>query len=73
MVEALQALRGVPLTVAVTMVAAIGALTRGEPPRKRMKVVGLIPSEYAPGDLCRQGALPTAGNTQARRALIVGA
>ena len=31
--EALQALRGVPCPVALTMGAALGALTRGEPPR----------------------------------------
>jgi transposase len=35
-VEALQALRGVPCTVAVTTVAALGALTRCEHPRQLM-------------------------------------
>jgi transposase len=43
-VAALQALRGVPCTVAVTMVAAIGALTRFATPRELMQCLGLIPS-----------------------------
>jgi transposase len=72
-VEALQALRGVPCTVAVTMVADIGDLTRFEPPRELMKCLGLIPSEYSTGDHRWQGAMTTAGNPQARRALIEGA
>jgi len=44
-VEALQAWRGVPLTMAVTTVAARGNLTRVENPRQLMKYLGLIPSE----------------------------
>src|SRR5262249_7226622 len=39
-VEALQALRGVPCTVAVTMVADIGDLTRFDTPRELMKFLG---------------------------------
>ena len=70
--EALQALRGGPCTVAVTMVAAIGALPRCEHPRERMPCWGLMPSEYSPGAHRRQGALPQAGNTQARRARGAG-
>jgi transposase len=72
-VEALQALRGVPLTVAVTTVAELGDLTRVEHPRQLMKSLGLIPSEYATGERRRQGAMTKAGNTHARRALLEGA
>jgi len=72
-VEALQALRGVQFTVAVTMVAEIGDLTRFEHPRELMKFLGLTPSEYSTGDHRRQGAITKAGNTHARRALIEGA
>jgi hypothetical protein len=72
-VEALQALRGVPCTVAVPTVAALGDLTRFDKPRARMKCLGLIPSEYAPGERRRPGAMTTAGNTPARRALVAGA
>ncbi len=71
--EALQGLRGVPCTVAVTTVAALGDLTRCENPRQLMKYLGLIPSAYARGERRRQGAITPAGNTHARRALVEGA
>jgi transposase len=72
-VEALQALRGVQFTVAVTMVSEIGDLTRFDNPRELMKFLGLIPSEYSSGEQRRQGAITKAGNTHARRALVEGA
>ena len=72
-VEALQALRGVQFTVAVTIVAELGDLTRFENPRQLMKHLGLIPSEYSSGGRRRQGSITKAGNTQARRVLVEGA
>jgi transposase len=72
-VEALQALRGVQFTVAVTTVAELGDLTRFENPRPLMKFLGLIPSEYSSGERRRQGSLTKAGNTHARRALVEAA
>jgi transposase len=57
-VEALQALRGVQCTVAVTTVAELGDLTRFDTPRELMKFFGLIPSEYSTDERRRQGALP---------------
>jgi transposase len=72
-VEALQALRGVQFTVAVTIVAELGDLTRFENPRPLMKHLGLIPSEYSSGERRRQGSLTKAGNTHARRVLVEGA
>jgi transposase len=71
--EALQAVRGVPFTVAVTLVAELGALTRVNNPRELMQCVGLSPSEYATGERRRQGALTNAGNSHARRVLVEGA
>jgi len=71
--DALQALRGVPFPVAVTMVAELGDLTRVDHPRALMKCLGLLPSEYAPGARRRQGSMTKAGNTHARRALVEGA
>ena len=68
-VEALQALRGVQFTVAVTTVAALGDLTRFENPRQLMNSLGLTPSEYSTGERRRQGGITKAGNTHARRAL----
>jgi transposase len=72
-VEALQALRGVPCTVAVTLVAELGDLSRFDTPRELMKCLGLVPSEYSTGERRRQGSITTAGNTHARRVLVEGA
>jgi transposase len=72
-VEALQALRGVQFTVAVTMVSAMGELTRCDHPRALMKCLGLMPAEYSSGAQRRQGSITKAGNTHARRALVEGA
>ena len=72
-VEALQALRGVQCTAAVTLVAEIGDLTRFDHPRELMKCLGLIPSEYSSGEQRRQGSITKAGNTHARRVLVEGA
>jgi len=72
-VAALQALRGVQFTGAVTTVAELGALTRVDTPRERMKFLGLIPSAYSTGERRRQGSLTKTGNTHARRALVAGA
>ena len=72
-VEALHALRGVPCTVAVTLVAEMGDLTRFENPRELMKFMGLIPSAYSTGERRRQGSITKAGNTHARRVLVEGA
>jgi len=72
-VEALQALRGVQFTVAVTMVAALGDLTRFDSPRELMKFLGLVPSEYSSGERRQQGSITKAGNTHARKALVEGA
>ena len=72
-VDALQALRGVQFTVAVTAVAELGDLTRFDNPRQLMSYLGLTPSEYSTGDRRRQGGITKAGNTHARRALIEGA
>jgi len=72
-VEALQALRGVQCTVAVTTVAALGDLTRFETPRQLMNYLGFTPSEYSTGERRRQGGITKTGNSQARRALVEGA
>jgi transposase len=71
--EALQALRGVQCIIAVTMVAAIGDLTRFDTPRALMQCLGWLPAEYASGERRQQGSLTTAGTTHARRARVEGA
>ena len=72
-VETLQALRGVQFTMAVTMVAEVGDLSRFDTPRALMKFLGVIPSEYSSGERRQQGSMTKAGNTHARRALVEGA
>jgi transposase len=72
-VEALQALRGVQCPVAVTMVAALGDLTRFDHPRQLMSYLGLTPSEYASGPRRQQDSMTKTGNTHARRARVEGA
>jgi transposase len=70
--DALQALRGVQFTVAVTLVAELGDLTRFDNPRQLMSYLGVPPSEYSSGERRRHGAITKAGNTHARRAFIEG-
>jgi transposase len=72
-VEALQALRGVQFTVAVTVIAALGELTRFDNPRQLMSYLGLTPAEYSSGERRRQGSLTKTGNAHARHALVEGA
>jgi transposase len=72
-VEALQALRGVQFTVAVTTVAELGDLTRLTNPKQLMSDLGLTPSEYSSGQRRSQGGITKTGNSHARRALVEGA
>ena len=73
MVEALQALRGVQFTVALSTVAELGDLSRFDSPRQLMSYLGLTPSEYSTGNTRRLGGITKAGNAHARRTLIEGA
>jgi hypothetical protein len=54
-VQALQALRGVDLIVAVTFATEIGDLGRFENPRQLMGYLGLVPSERSTGESIRSG------------------
>ncbi|MGE4096237.1 MAG: transposase [Candidatus Binatia bacterium] len=71
--EALQALRGIQFTTAVTLIAELGDLTRFETPRHLMSYRGLVPSEPSSGERRRQGSLTKTGNAHARRVLVEGA
>lgn len=70
MVLALQALRGVSLITAVTLVAEVQDFRRFANPRQLMAYLGLVPSEDSSGQRRRQGAITKAGNAPARRALV---
>jgi transposase len=72
-IEAIQALRGVQFTAAVTLIAELGNLARFANPHPLMSYLGLIPSEHTTGERCRQGAITKTGNAHARRVLVEGA
>jgi transposase len=72
-VRALQALRGMALVVAATLVAELGDVTRFANPRQLMAYLGLVPSEHSSGRTRRQGGITKAGNGAARRMLIEAA
>src|SRR4051812_28670259 len=61
-VRALQALRGMALIAAATLVAELGDITRCNNPRQLMAYLGLVPSEHSSGTTRRQGGLTKAGN-----------
>lgn len=73
LVHALQALRGVKLTAAVTLVAEIGDLHRFDNPKQLMAWLGLVPAEYSSGKRIRRGELTRSGNAAARTMLIESA
>ena len=69
-VTALQALRGIDLVAAVTVLAEIGDLERFANPRELMGYLGLVPSERSTGDSVKRGGITKAGNRRARRILV---
>ena len=72
-VRGLQALRGIALVAAATLVAELGDITRFDNPRRLMAYLGLVPSEHSSGGKRRQGGLTKAGNGAARRVLVESA
>ena len=54
-IAAFQALRGVGLITAVTVVAEAGDLSRFDSPKQLMSYVGLVPSESSSGGSRHQG------------------
>jgi transposase len=72
-VAAYQALRGVSLIVAATVVAEVGDLSRFHNPRELMAYLGLVPSEHSSGASVRRGRITKTGNGHARRVLLEAA
>jgi transposase len=72
-VLALQALRGMALVAAATVVAELGDITRFSNPRQLMAYLGLVPSEHSSGTKRRLGSITKAGNGAARRMLVEAA
>jgi transposase len=72
-VVAIQALRGIALLAAITLVAETGDFHRFTNPRQLMAYLGLVPSERSSGAKTARGGITKAGNTRARRVLVEGA
>ena len=69
-IDALQALRGIALTSAVTIVAEVGALARFTRARQLMGYSGMGPREASSGGRTWRGGITKTGNAHLRR--IVG-
>lgn len=72
-IAALQALRGVALVSAVTIVAEVGTLARFARPRQLMGYSGAVASEHSSGARIRRGAMTKTGNAHLRRVIIEAA
>ena len=70
LVQALQAMRGIKLIAAITLVAELQDFMRFDNPRLLMAYVGLVPGEHSSGPKRRQGSITKAGNSAARRMLV---
>lgn len=73
LVEAFQAVRGINLISAATLLAEVGDLRRFDTPRQLMGYLGLVPSERSTGDNIKRGGITKAGNTRARRTMVESA
>lgn len=71
--QALQAFRGIQKTVAYTVVAEAGDLSRFAHPRHFMAWLGLVPGEHSSGPTRRQGPITRCGNRWARTLLVEAA
>jgi transposase len=72
-IEALQALRGIALVSAVTIVAEVGQLSRFAQPRQLMGYSGAVASEDSSGRRTHRGAITKTGNAHLRRIIIEAA
>ena len=72
-IEALQALRGIRLATAATIVAEVGDLRRFDNARQFMGYLGLVPGERSTGETVRRLGITKAGNGRVRRAPVESA
>ena len=70
---ALQAMRGIDLVSAATLVAEVGDFRRFRTASELMSFVGLVPSEHSSGGSRRQGRITRTGNGHVRRILVESA
>lgn len=69
----LQALRGVALVIAVSVVSEIGDFNRFSNPKQIMAYLGLIPGEHSSGNSTRNTGITKVGNKEVRRLLYEAA
>lgn len=72
-ISALQALRGVGIITAATVVAEAGDLSRFDSPKQLMSYVGLVPSESSSGGSRYQGRITKSGNAHIRWVIVESA
>lgn len=72
-VESVQALRGVSLVGAMTIISELGDLSRFKNPRQLMAFIGIVPSEHSSGTKTKRGRITKTGNTRVRRTLVEAA
>ena len=72
-IEALQALRGIALISAVTLVAEVGQLSRFTRAPQLMGYSGMGPSEDSSGARSRRGGITKTGNAHIRRIVVEAA
>jgi transposase len=73
LVTALQALRGVALIIAVSVVAEVGDISRFDTPKQLMAFLGLIPGEHSSGNSVRPRGITKTGNKSLRFLLFEAA
>ena len=73
LVAALQAMRGLAIIGAITIVAEIGDFRRFANPQQLMAWLGLVPREHSSGASIVRGTITKAGNHRARRLLVESA
>ncbi|MDF2938453.1 MAG: family transposase [Paenibacillaceae bacterium] len=73
LIGAMQALRGVAVLTATTLVSEVMDMTRFPTAGSFMSYCGLVPSENSTGDSRRQGKITKAGNAHLRRVLVEAA
>jgi len=70
LIAALQALRGVSVVTAMTVVAETGDLTRFPSARQVMAYAGVVPREHSSGSSQRRGPITKSGNAHLRHVVV---
>lgn len=73
LVAGLQAMRGIALITAATIVAEVGDVSRFESPQRLMAYLGLVPAEHSSGGKIKRRGITKAGNARVRRLLVESA